>query len=388
MAELYSRLLHGADLSPSDEFVSLILLSAAQRKSRQAHVRNAIKLHRQQTASARQHADTAGSSHEDGRAPPPPPSHGPSRSPSRSPSKSGPRQALSHSHGRLPQEAQSLDQMGPSFSQGKRSTVEAEHTGLREGLVKKLSPDGRLRSESEAESETGGTAATQSSQRREKHSNQSSAVRSSSLEKSDSNIGEEMQDTLSRIHTPNAADDTQGPAQSQAPSLDAQQDRDSHVVDMPAEDHEALPPQCSASSVHGDAQVKRRSQPASSKKASVQDLKDMEEGGTSTDTQTEQKKSGAVSAQEHLSRMSSRRKLNQDEFFKRDFMLAPSSFACEYDPDVAPDKLADVYTGQCAQDLRPIFCLPTKMHNCMTVIVIQESMSYTCASIWLVILPA
>jgi len=32
-------LLHGADLSPSDEFVSLILLSAAQRKSRQEHIR-------------------------------------------------------------------------------------------------------------------------------------------------------------------------------------------------------------------------------------------------------------------------------------------------------------------------------------------------------------
>ncbi len=39
LAELYSRLLHGADLSPSDEFVSLILLSAAQRKSWQEHIR-------------------------------------------------------------------------------------------------------------------------------------------------------------------------------------------------------------------------------------------------------------------------------------------------------------------------------------------------------------
>lgn len=295
LAELYSRLLHGADLSPSDEFISLILLSAAQRKSRQAHVRNAIKLYKQQTPAAQQHIDKAGLGHEGGigRAPPPPPSHGPSQHPSQSGQHSAPEARLHHE------------------TQG-GSQADAGLPGL--------------------------------------HSNQGGAVNPSDLDRSESDLGEEMQDTLSRIHTPSAVEDTQGPAQSQRQSPDAQQDRESHVIDMPDGGHESLPLQSSASSVHGASpaggKVTRRSQPASSKKADVQDLKDMEEGGNSTDAQTEQKKSRVDSTQAQHSRMSSRRNLNQNEFFKRDFMLAPSSFASEYDPDIAPDKLADIYTGK------------------------------------------
>ena len=340
LAELYSRLLHGADLSPSDEFISLILLSAAQRKSRQAHVRSAIKLHRQQTASVKQHTGKASCGHEDGRAPPPPPSHGPSRQPSQS----GPRQGHSQSHGQMAQTAWSLDQVGCSPSQDKSSTMEAEETRLSEsgsGMVRRPACQGSAEVPLP-----------------DQQSSQSSAVHSSSLERSDSELGKEMQDTLSRIHTPNAADDTQGPTQSPTQSPDAHQDRESHVIDMPAE---SLPPQCSASSFHNDAaaggKVKRRSQPASSKKADVQNLKDMEEGGSRTDTQTEQKKRGGDSTQVPQNRMSSRQRLNQDEFFKRDFMLAPSSFAGEYAPDVAPDKLADIYTGQCSPHPRPVFRL-------------------------------
>lgn len=301
LAELYSRLLHGADLSPSDEFISLILLSAAQRKSRQAHVRNAIKLYKQQTPAAQQHTDKAGLGHEGGigRAPPPPPSHDPSRHPSQSDRHNTPEPRLRH-------ESESVESQAAADSPGQDN-------------------------------------------------NQGGAVHPSDLDRSESDLGEEMQDTLSRIHTPSAVEDTQGPAQSQSQSPDAQQDTDSHVIDMPAEGHDSLPPQCSASSVHGDSpaggKIKRRSQPASSKKADVQDLKDMEEGGNSTDAQTEQKKSGVDSTQAQHSRMSSRRNLNQNEFFKRDFMLAPSSFASEYDPDIAPDKLADIYTGQSVEDL-------------------------------------
>ena len=191
----------------------------------------------------------------------------------------------------------------------------------------------------------------------DQHSSHGGAVHRSELDRSGSDIGEEMQDTLSRIHTPNAVDVDQAPSQSQEQSPDAQQDKDkdSHVIDMPAESHESLPPQCSASSVHGDVpadgKVKRRRQPASSKKAEGQDLKDMEEGGSGADNQADEKKTtGVGGTQAQQSRKSSRRKLNQDEFFKRDFMLAPSSFACEYDPDVAPDKLADIYTGQCTEN--------------------------------------
>lgn len=248
--------------------------------------------------------------------------------------------------------------MSRSASQGKSSVVEADQTRQQQASAERPNSDGQHRSECESRSD-GRPATQRSANLQEQHRNHSDAVRSSSLESSGSNIGEEMQDTLSRIHTPNAADHTQGHTQSQEHSSDAQQDRDRHVIDMPAEDHESLPAQCSASSVHGDSpaggKVKRRSQPASSKKADVQDLKDMEEGSTRTDTQTEQKESGVDP--QHQSRMSSRQKLNQDEFFKRDFMLAPSSFACEYAPDVAPDKLADIYTGQCTQDLRPLVCL-------------------------------
>lgn len=91
---------------------------------------------------------------------------------------------------------------------------------------------------------------------------------------------------------------------------------------MPAEDPESLPPHCSAWSVYGGAppkgKVKSQVQPTSSQEADVQYVKEVEQDGTGT----------------------------EDVFCKPDFMLAPSSFACEYDPHVEPDKLADMYTGQ------------------------------------------
>ncbi len=165
-----------------------------------------------------------------------------------------------------------------------------------------------------------------------------------------------MADTLSRIHTPNAADDrglTASPEQSSAALPEASPEkvsnhRDNHVIDMPSDRQRSLPPpSCSASSVHGASPTPAKSsrQPASAKKADTQDLKDMEEGSCGADNQTEQKMNGERNPGMQHSRMSSRRKLNQDEFFKKDFMLAPSSYACEYEPDIAPDKLADIYTG-------------------------------------------
>lgn len=327
LAELYSRLLHGADLSPSDEFISLILLSAAQRKSRQTHIRNALKLHRKQAAAAKQEADKADRGQEDGKAPPPPPSHDPSRHPSQS---------------APPTSAQMVD------------------SRTAESPVERLDSDAQPRSYSESQSEAELRSAMQEhAESQDLHSSRGGAVHSSVVERSDSDIGEEMQDTLNMIHTPNAAD---GPHPSESPHQSStgaepaasqaasQQDEDSHVIDMPG--HESLPAQCSASSVHGDApaggKVKRRSQPASSKKADVQDLKDMEEGGPDTHNQTAD------------SRKTSRRRLNQDEFFKHDFMLAPSSYATEYEPDVAPDKLADIYTGQKLSRAFSIFIYVTK----------------------------
>ena len=43
LADLYTGLLHGADLSPSDEAVSVILLSAMQRKWRNALVKKRLE---------------------------------------------------------------------------------------------------------------------------------------------------------------------------------------------------------------------------------------------------------------------------------------------------------------------------------------------------------
>lgn len=43
LADLYTGLLHGADLSPSDEAVSVILLSALQRKWRNALVKKRLE---------------------------------------------------------------------------------------------------------------------------------------------------------------------------------------------------------------------------------------------------------------------------------------------------------------------------------------------------------
>ena len=63
------------------------------------------------------------------------------------------------------------------------------------------------------------------------------------------------------------------------------------------------------------------------------------------------------------SRKSTRRHLNQDHFFHRDFMLAPSAFANEVDPDTAPDELADIYTGKLSfLQLQHIACLRPSVH--------------------------
>ncbi|KAA6427714.1 MAG: sn1-specific diacylglycerol lipase alpha, partial [Trebouxia sp. A1-2] len=320
LAELYSRLLHGADLSPSDEFVSLVLLSAAQRKSRQEHIRSALSKYRQETSAAQQEANKP---YEEinGKAPPPPPSNDPSQHPSQS---QEPHARKSHSH------------------RSSRSHPQTQS--------KAESQDQRVDCNGEAHS--------------------------THLEYAKEGIGDEMADTLSRIHTPNAADDRgmtgspdqsshQSPNQSltasSAASPEASPDkesnhRDSHVIDMPSDRQHALPPpSCSASSVHGASppHTKSSRQPASAKKADTQDLKDMEEGTQGTDDQMEQKMNGERNPGMQHGRMSSRRKLNQDEFFRKDFMLAPSSYACEYEPNIAPDKLADIYTGYKERVSRP-----------------------------------
>ncbi|KAL0048262.1 hypothetical protein WJX82_011336 [Trebouxia sp. C0006] len=232
LAELYSRLLHGADMSPSDEFVSIILLSAAQRKSRQEHIRRALNKYRRETSAAQQEADKP-HKETNGKAPPPPPSNDPSRHPSQS---HGPHARKSHS-------------------------------------------------------------------RRSSHS---------------------RPQTQSESEFQNQHVDCNGEA---------------HSTDL---EHAG-----EASSVHGGSRSPAKSsrQPASAKKADTQDLKDMEEGTHGTDNQTELKMNGEHDPGMQHARMSSRRKLNQDEFFRKDFMLAPSSYACEYEPDIAPDKLADIYTG-------------------------------------------
>ncbi|DBA94054.1 TPA: hypothetical protein ACH3X1_001703 [Trebouxia sp. C0004] len=318
LAELYSRLLHGADLSPSDEFVSLILLSAAQRKSRQEHVRRALIKYHQETSAAQQQADKP-CEETNGKAPPPPPSNDPSPYASHS---DGPHARKSHKQ---------------------RSSPSCPQT----------------RSESESQNQ---------------HVEYDGEAYGTHLEHAEEGMGDEMADTLSRIHTPNAADDRgltaspehsshQSPNQSLTVSSAASPEaspekvshhRDSHVIDMPSDRQHALPPpSCSASSVHGPfpPAAKSSRQPASAKKADIQDVKDMEEGTHGADNQTEQKMNGEPGMQH--ARMSSRRKLNQDEFFRKDFMLAPSSYACEYEPDIAPDKLADIYTGYKERVSRP-----------------------------------
>ena len=164
------------------------------------------------------------------------------------------------------------------------------------------------------------------------------AGHSSASGRSGSSVEQKMYDTLSRVHTPSA-----------------QQDKDSHVIDMPAEDHESpsFPLQCATTVACCDAPTRRGEvnlqQPtAPSGKADMQDLGLVEMGGT--DNQTEQKKRGVVgSRQAHHSRKGSS-SLNGDEAFNQDGMLTPSSFACECDPETAPDELADIYTGQQQKD--------------------------------------
>jgi len=259
----------------------------------------ALIKYRQETSAAQQEADKP-HKETNGKAPPPPPSNDPSQHPSQS---HGPNARKSHN----------------------------QHTSHSHP---------QIQSESKSQNQ---------------HVDRNGEAHSTDLERAEEGMGDEMADTLSRIHTPNAADDrglTASPEQSSAALPEASPEkvsnhRDSHVIDMPSDRQHALPPpSCSASSVHGaSAPAKSSRQPASSKKADTQDLKNMEEGSHGTDNQTEQKMNGEREPGMQHSRMSSRRKLNQDEFFRKDFMLAPSSYACEYEPDIAPDKLADIYTG-------------------------------------------
>ena len=196
------------------------------------------------------------------------------------------------------------------------------------------------------------------------------AVHGSGSGWSGSRVEQKMCGTLSRVHTPSLVDvqgrnasleqlyqGSHATASQPDPQPAAQQGKDSHVIDMPAEDHESssFPRQCSAPVVCCDAPTCRgkanlQQETAPSGKADVQDPRLMEMGGT--DNQTEQKKSSVVgSRQAHHSRKGSP-SLNGDGLFKQDCMLTPSSFACECDPETAPDKLADIYTGQQEIDLR------------------------------------
>ena len=261
----------------------------------------AIVQYRQETSAAQQNDDKAG--HDNSKASPPPSSKDPSRRPSQA------------HHSRQHADPKSHPQ---------------QHSDSRS----------QTRGESEAAEN--------------KHVDCTVGVHSTDIDHPDQGLNDEMANTLSMIHTPNAADDqnmtgshdssqNQPSAASAAASPEASpQSQDSYVIDMP--------PSCSASSVHRDSpsprKIHRQSQPASAKKADVQDLEDMEEGDGRTDSQTEQKRNKASDEEMQHSRKSSRKTLNQDGFFKKDFMLAPSSYACEYDPDIPPDKLADIYTGE------------------------------------------
>lgn len=266
--------------------------------------RRALVKYRQEASAAQQQIDKVGGGN--GKAPPPPPSSHLSRHPSQS-----------HGHSHWPHHQHSSN------------------------------------SHSESQTQSG-------PQSQHQYADCNGKGHSTDLQHPAEGMGDEMADTLSRIHTPNAADDRKltgspehsphqspvasSPGSTEASQAASPQNEDSHRIDMPANGQ--LPPSCSASSVHGaspsSSARKSQCQPASAKKADVQDLKEMEEGSRGgTDDQTKHMNG------KHDMGTPSRRTLNQDEFFERDFMLAPSSYACEYEPDIAPDKLADIYTGSC-----------------------------------------
>ena len=315
LAELYSRLLHGADLSPSDEFISLILLSAAQRKTRQEHIRKAIDAHRKQQQAQHQQPQLQENLHSCGRADPPPPSHGAA-------------QQQHHNEGDLHGQVNDSAYMSDDSSgRGKSSSLQS------------ISPD---------KPESDGSSPQQA-----------------------------VDETLSAIQTPNAADDcdllgkhSQGQkgAQISHQTGSGTHQRggghaNDHVVDVGRQNSTPA-----TSSQHEQPQEQHMSEPQEDAALRMmRHLKAMEEGkgmgasqqgrpqdqGHHPQDQGHQKIArGSLSepaGQHELSfteRKSSRRHLNQDHFFHRDFMLAPSAFASEYDPDTAPDELADIYTGQ------------------------------------------
>lgn len=305
LAELYSRLLHGADLSPSDELISLILLSAAQRKTRQEHIRKAIDAHREQKARQQQHQQPqlGLDSHSCGKADPPPPSH-----------------AAQHgSHADLTEQVNDSAYMSDDSSRHSKSSS-----------LQSISPD------------------------------------------KPANPGDSQQDalsqTLSTIHTPNAADDcdllgkhSQQQRQDQRQAAGLHNRPDNHVTDTPRQSSK----QASKTGQHQQQQQKRQTTSKPHEDATIrmlEHLKVMEEGrdiNTAQGNAQEGNEQGgnrkseadgggdenACGGMSTTDRKSSRRHLNQDHFFHRDFMLAPSAFASEYDPDTAPDELADIYTG-------------------------------------------
>ena len=265
LAELYSRLLHGADLSPSDEFISLILLSAAQRKTRQEHIRNALEQHKQQQRAQHSRGQDVNGG---GRAAPPPAFNQASR-------------RLANVHGEM------------------NDSANTSHASL--GHHSRL--------------HTPSSDSDQDRQHTERHQNA-------------------VADTVSTIQTPNAADsiDMLG-----ARVADQHQRPNGHQQDVLLQQrrHEGT-------DQHQDAAVRMAAH-----------MKDMEEGldqghekGRSNLGSPNKGSSNQTAHETSFhSRKSSRRHLNQDHFFHRDFMLAPSAFANEVDPDTAPDELADIYTG-------------------------------------------
>ena len=307
LAELYSRLLHGADLSPSDEFISLILLSAAQRKTRQEHIRKAIDAHREQKARQQQHhqPQLGLDSRSCGKADPPPPSH-----------------AAQQQHG---SHADLTEQVNDSAYMSDDSSGHSKS-----GSLQSISPD--------------------------KPANPGDSQH------------EALSQTLSTIHTPNAADDCDLLGKHSQPQRHDQRQADGlhnrpdgHVTGTPIQSSK----QASKTGQHQQQQQQKKQTMSKPQDAAIRmlaHLKAMEEGrdmNTSQgnvqegDQQGGDRKSeadgggdeNACGGMSTTDRKSSRRHLNQDHFFHRDFMLAPSAFASEYDPDTAPDELADIYTG-------------------------------------------
>lgn len=335
LAELYSRLLHGADLSPSDEFISLILLSAAQRKTRQEHIRKAIDAHRYQKSQEQKQLPQLQQEHHSCR----------------------PSQSAAQQHG------SDMNLNGPVNDSAYMSDDSSGRH--KSGSLQSHSPD-QLADGNDTHQHTHQQALNAQQQ--------------------------VLNKTLSSISTPNAADDMDmlgrrcqpsGQNQIQAPGQEGLQPASEmhHVgsVDVPmrvAENSRAREMHDQQRHHDEHEHMHQHQQPRGHSRSELQDdaavrmikhLKSMEEGLNCNSPKGKEHQRGHKGShglaeqgsrnglsvngntREGLSfrdRKSSRRHLNQDHFFHRDFMLAPSAFASEYDPDMAPDELADIYTGQ------------------------------------------